>query len=130
MAEPTIVEFPRAWIFHHDTEEADGPVFEGRFTGVIESAETAYGTKPVARFIEEENGEEVSVWLFNQSLLDQLSRVAPDKDELVRIEWHGKKKSKSTGRNYQAFRVTAPERPVMQLSWAALAVPEEEEEEE
>lgn len=123
------VDFPRAWRFHSDTDDADGPVFSGRFTGLIEQGETTYGSKPVARFIEEGSGEEVSIWLFNQSLLDQLSKVAPEKDELVEITWMGKKKSKSTGRNYQAFRVSAPERPTEVLSWASLAVPEEEEEE-
>ena len=124
------VDFPRAWRFHSDDGEADGPVFLGRFTGIIEQAETTYGAKPIARFIEEATGEEVSIWLFNQSLLDQLSKLAPEKDELVEVTWYGKKKSKSTGRNYQAFKATAPERPVVQLSWAALAVPDEEEEEE
>lgn len=123
------VDFPRAWRFHSDTDDADGPVFRGRFTGLIEQGETTYGSKPVARFIDEDSGDEVSIWLFNQSLLDQLSKVAPEKDELVEITWMGKKKSKSTGRNYQAFRVTAPERPVEVLSWASLAIPEEEEEE-
>lgn len=124
------VDFPRAWRFHSDDGEADGAVFRGRFTGIIEQGETTYGTKPVARFVEEASGEEVSIWLFNQSLLDQLSKLAPEKDELVEIAWHGKKRSKSTGRNYQAFKATAPERPVVALSWAALAVNDEEEIEE
>lgn len=124
------VDFPRPWRFHNEDGDADGPVFEGRFTGVIEAAETTYGTKPVARFVEEATGEEVSIWLFNQSLLDQLSKLAPEKDELVKIEWHGKKTSKSTGRKYQAFKASAPERPVVQLSWAALAIPEDDEEDD
>lgn len=123
------VEFPRAWRFHSDTDDADGPVFEGRFTGLIEQGETAYGAKPVARFIEEATREEVSIWLFNQSLLDQMSKVAPEPEELVKIEWHGKKTSKSTGRKYQAFKVSAPERPQVALSWASLAVDDEEEDE-
>lgn len=124
------VDFPRPWRFHSDEGDADGATFLGRFTGIIEQGETTYGTKAVARFIEEATGEEVSIWLFNQSLLDQLSRLAPEKDELVKVEWHGKKTSKSTGRKYQAFKASAPERPVVQLSWAALAVPEEEEDED
>ena len=123
------VEFPRPWRFHSDNDDADGPVFVGRFTGVIEQAATAYGNKPVARFIHEESGEEVSIWLFNYSLLDQLSKLSPEKDELVKIEWHGKKRSKSTGRNYQAFKATAPERPVKELTWGNLAVEEEDDEE-
>lgn len=123
------VDFPRPWMFHNDSGDADGPVFEGRFTGIIEEGETQYGTKPVARFVEEATGEEVSIWLFNQALQDQLVKLAPEKGELVKIEWHGKKRSKTTGRNYQSFKASAPERPVVQLSWAALAVPEEEEEE-
>lgn len=122
------VDFPRAWMFHNDNGDADGPVFVGRFTGLIEQGETAYGAKPVARFIEEDSGEEVSIWLFNQSLLDQLSKVAPEKDELIRIEWHGKKTSKTSGRKYQSFKVIAPDRPQVALSWAALAVNDEEEE--
>lgn len=124
------VDFPRAWKFHSDEGDADGAVFLGRFTGVIEAGETAYGTKPVARFVEEETGEEISIWLFNQALLDQLSKVAPEKDELVKIEWHGKKTSKTSGRKYQSFKATAPERPVQALSWAALGAPEEEEEDD
>lgn len=125
------VEFPRAWRFFSDDAEnpADGATFLGRFTGVIESANTSYGDKPVARFIEEETGEEVSIWLFQQSLLDQLSKVAPEKDELVKIDYYGKKRSKSTGRNYQSFKASAPERPVVALSWGALAIQEEDEEE-
>lgn len=122
------VDFPRAWRFHSDAGDADGPVFEGRFTGVIESATTSYGDKPVARFVEESTGEEVSIWLFNQSLLDQLTKAAPAVDELTRIEWHGKKKSKSTGRPYQSFKVTCPDRPQVALSWANLAINDEEEE--
>lgn len=125
----SVVDFPRAWRFHSDEDDADGATFLGRFTGVIEQGQTSYGDKPVARFIQEETGEEVSIWLFNQSLLDQLSKLAPETGELVKIDWHGKKKSKSTGRPYQAFKATAPERPVVALSWAALAVNEEEEEE-
>lgn len=124
------VDFPRAWKFHSDEGDADGAVFLGRFTGVIEAGETAYGTKPVARFVEEETGEEISIWLFNQALLDQLSKVAPEKDELVKIEWHGKKTSKTSGRKYQSFKASAPERPVVALSWAALGAPEEEEEDD
>lgn len=123
------VEFPRPWRFHSDEGDADGAVFTGRFTGIIEQGETSYGTKPVARFVEETSGEEVSIWLFNQSLLDQLSRLAPEKDELVKIEWHGKKTSKTSGRKYQSFKASAPERPVVALSWGDLAVPDEEEEE-
>lgn len=123
------VDFPRAWKFHSDEGDADGAVFLGRFTGVIEAGETAYGTKPVARFVEEETGEEISIWLFNQALLDQLSKLAPEKDELVKIEWHGKKTSKTSGRKYQSFKASAPERPVQALSWAALGAVEEEEEE-
>lgn len=125
------VDFPRAWRFHSDEGDADGPTFVGRFTGVIEQGETgSYGPKPVARFVEEETGEEISIWLFNQALLDQLAKLSPEKDELVKIEWHGKKTSKTSGRKYQSFKVVAPERPVVQLSWAALAVPEEEDGEE
>lgn len=123
------VDFPRAWRFHSDDGEADGPVFVGRFTGVIEQGETSYGAKPVARFVEEETGEEVSIWLFNQALTDQLAKLAPEKDELVRIEWHGKKRSKTSGRSYQSFKASAPERPAVALSWAALGAVEEEEEE-
>jgi hypothetical protein len=122
------VDFPRAWRFHSDDGDADGATFEGRFTGIIEQGETSYGTKPVARFVEEATGEEVSIWLFNQSLLDQLSKLSPEKDELVKIDWYGKKTSKTTGRKYQSFKATAPERPVVQLSWAALGTVEEEEE--
>lgn len=124
------VDFPRPWKFHSDTGDADGPVFRGRFTGVIEKGETSYGAKPVARFIEESSDEEVSIWLFNQSLLDQLSKLAPEKGELVEISWHGKKRSNSTGRNYQSFKATAPERPVVALTWAGLGVVEEEEDDE
>lgn len=124
------VDFPRAWKFHSDEGDADGAVFVGRFTGIIEAGETAYGTKPVARFVEEETGEEISIWLFNQALLDQLSKLAPEKDELVKIEWHGKKTSKTSGRKYQSFKASAPERPVQALSWAALGAPEEEEEDD
>lgn len=124
------VEFPRCWRFFNDDGEADGATFVGRFTGVIEAGETSYGTKPVARFIEEATGEEVSIWLFQQALLDQLSKLAPEKDELVKIDYHGKKTSKTSGRRYQSFKASAPERPVMQLSWAALGAAEEDEEEE
>lgn len=122
------VEFPRAWIFHNDSGDADGPTFLGRFTGVIEAGETAYGSKPVVRFVEEESGEEISVWLFNQALVDQLTKVAPEKGELVRIDYHGKKTSKTSGRKYQSFKVSAPERPVAALSWASLGASNEEEE--
>lgn len=124
------VDFPRTWRFFSDEGDADGATFEGRFTGIIEQGETAYGAKPVARFVEEATGEEVSIWLFQQALLDQLSKLSPEKDELVKIEWHGKKTSKSTGRKYQSFKASAPERPVVQLSWASLGTPEEEDEEE
>lgn len=124
------VDFPRPWKFHSDEGDADGPTFLGRFTGIIEAGETAYGTKPVARFIHEDSGEEISIWLFNQALLDQLSKVAPEKDELVQIDYHGRKTSKTSGRKYQSFKVSAPERPVQALSWAALGAVEEEEEDE
>lgn len=124
------VEFPRAWRFHSDEGDADGATFLGRFTGVIEAGETSYGTKPVARFVEEETGEEISIWLFNQALLDQLSKVAPEKDELVKIDYLGKKKSKTSKYSYQSFKVSAPERPAVALSWAALGAVEEEAEDE
>lgn len=125
------VDFPRAWKFHSDTGDADGPTFVGRFTGVIESGETAsYGPKPVARFVEEETGEEISIWLFNQALLDQLSKLSPEKDELVKIDYHGRKTSKTSGRKYQSFKASAPERPVQALSWGSLAVHEEEDDSE
>lgn len=126
------VEFPRPWKFHSDdaSSPADGPTFLGRFTGVIESGETSYGPKPVARFIEESTGEEISIWLFNQALLDQLSKLSPDKDELVKIDYHGKKKSKTSTRSYQSFKASAPERPVQALSWGSLAVTEDEDEDD
>jgi hypothetical protein len=124
------VDFPRPWKFHSDEGDADGATFLGRFTGIIEAGETAYGTKPVARFVNEESGEEISIWLFNQALLDQLSKLAPEKDELVKIDYHGRKTSKTSGRKYQSFKASAPERPVMALSWAALGAPEEEEDDE
>ena len=124
-------DFPRSWKFHSDQGDADGPVFEGRFTGIIELGETRdYGSKPVARFVEEATGEEVSIWLFHQALNDRLIKLAPEKDELVKIEYQGKKKSKTSTRSYQAYRVTAPERPSVALSWAALGAPEEEEEDD
>jgi len=123
------VDFPRAWKFHSDNGDADGPTFLGRFTGIIEQGESSYGPKPVARFVEEGTGEEISIWLFNQSLLDQLSKLAPEKDELVKIDYHGKKKSKTSNRSYQSFKATAPERPVVALSWGSLAITEEDEEE-
>lgn len=125
------VDFPRPWKFHSDdpASPADGATFRGRFTGVIEAGETAYGSKPVARFIEEETGEEISIWLFNQALLDQLSRLAPEKDELVQVDYHGRKTSKTSGRKYQSFKASAPERPVQALSWGSLAVNEEEDDE-
>ena len=124
------VDFPRPWKFHSDEGDADGATFLGRFTGLIESGETAYGTKPVARFVHEESGEEVSIWLFNQSLLDQLSKLEPEKDELVKIDYHGRKTSKTSGRKYQSFKASAPDRPVQQLTWASLGTHEEETEEE
>lgn len=124
------VDFPRAWRFHSDEGDADGATFLGRFTGVIESGETAYGTKPVARFVGEASGEEISIWLFNQALLDQLSKLAPEKNELVKIDYHGRKTSKTSGRKYQSFKASAPERPVQVLSWAALGAVEEEEDDE
>lgn len=128
MSEST--DFPRAWRFHSDEGDADGPVFRGRFTGVIEQGETAYGPKPVARFVHEDSGEEISLWLFNQSLLDQLSKLKPDTDELVEVTWLGKKKSKTSKYSYQAFKATAPDRPQVALSWGDLAVADEEVEEE
>lgn len=124
------VEFPRAWRFFSDEGDADGATFLGRFTGVIEAGETSYGTKPVARFVDEVSGEEVSIWLFQQALLDQLSKLAPEKGELVKIDYHGKKTSKTSGRKYQSFKASAPERPVQELSWAALGAPEEEADDE
>lgn len=129
MSTADAVDFPRSWRFHSDEGDADGPVFIGRFTGVIEMAETAYGSKPVAQFVEEATGDTVSIWLFNQSLQDQLAKLAPEADELVKIEWHGKKTSKSSGRKYQSFKASAPERPVQAVSWASLGVAEEEDEE-
>lgn len=123
------VDFPRPWRFFSDEGDADGPTFLGRFTGVIEAGETAYGSKPVARFTVEDTGEEVSIWLFQQALLDQLSKLEPEKGELVRIDYHGKKKSKTSTRSYQSFKASAPERPVQALSWASLAVQEEEDDE-
>lgn len=124
------VDFPRPWKFHSDdaSNPADGATFVGRFTGVIEAGETSYGPKPVARFVEEASGEEISIWLFNQALLDQLSKLAPAKDELVKIDYHGKKTSKTSGRKYQSFKASAPERPVAELSWAALGATEDEDE--
>lgn len=123
------VDFPRPWKFHSDEGDADGATFLGRFTGVIEAGETSYGSKPVARFIHEESGEEISIWLFNQALLDQLSKLAPEAGELVKIDYHGRKTSKTSGRKYQSFKASAPERPAQALSWAALGTPDEEEEE-
>lgn len=126
------VSFPRAWRFHSDdaSQPADGPTFRGRFTGVIEMGSTVNGDSPVARFINEDSGEEISIWLFNQALKDQLSKLAPEKDELVQIDYHGRKTSKTSGRKYQSFKATAPERPVQALSWGALGAVDEEEEEE
>lgn len=124
------IEFPRPWKFHSDEGDADGATFLGRFTGNMSMAETSYGPKPVAQFVEENTGEEISVWMFNAALLDQLSKVAPEKGELVKIDYHGKKVSKTSGRKYASYKVTAPERPVQELSWASLGVPEEEETDE
>lgn len=124
--------YPRPWKFHSDDPDspADGTTFVGRFTGVIEAGETRdYGSKPVARFIQEDTGEEISIWLFAQALLDRMSKLAPEKDELVQIEYLGKKKSKTSTRSYQNFRVTAPERPVQTMTWGALAASEDEDEE-
>lgn len=124
--------FPRAWRFHSDDASvpADGEVFLGRFTGVIEQGETRdYGSKPVARFLHEETGEEISIWLFQQALLDRMAKLAPEKDELVKVEYLGKVKSKTSSRSYRNFRVTAPERPVQTMTWGALAATEEDEEE-
>lgn len=124
--------FPRDWRFASDdpNRPADGATFLGRFTGVIEVGQSAYGEKPVARFIEESTGEERSIWLFQQALLDQLSKIAPEKGELVEINYLGKQKSKTSKYSYQRFKVTAPERPAVALTWAALGTPEEEVEEE
>lgn len=130
MSDVVEVEFPKAWVFKSDDGTADGPVFLGRFTGVIEQGETSYGPAPVARFIHEATGEERSIWLFNQSLKDQLSKLRPDKDELVQIEYLGKKKSKTSKFSYQSFKATAPERPVVQLTWGDLTVADEEPEDE
>lgn len=124
------VEFPAPWRFKSDDGDADGTVFLGRFTGVIEQGETSYGPSPVARFIHEETGQEYSVWLFNQSLRDQLSKLRPEKDELVKIEYLGKKKSKTSKFSYQSFRASAPERPVVALTWESLGVVEEEEDDD
>ena len=122
-------DYPRAWRFHSDNDDADGPVFRGRFTGVIEMGQTqSYGDKPVARFIQEETGEEVSIWLFHKALTEKLSKLRPEKDELIEITWKGKKKSKG-GHPYHVFSVTAPERPVVAVSWDDLGTPDEEEEE-
>jgi len=123
-------DYPRTWYFHKDDGTADGPVFLGRFTGVIETGETAYGPKPVARFVHEDSGEEVSIWLMNQSLLDQVKKLRPEKDELVEITWLGKKKSKTSKFSYQAFKATAPERPVVPLTWDSLGGVDDEELEE
>lgn len=128
MSEST--EFPRAWRFHSDAGDADGPVFEGRFTGVIEMGQSSYGESPVARFVQEGTGEEISVWLFNQALRDRLIKSAPEKGELTRIEYKGKKKSKTSKFSYQVFTVTMPERPQVELSWSALGSPDVDEEEE
>lgn len=124
------VDFPRSWRFHSDEGDADGATFLGRFTGVIEVGPSAYGDKPVARFTVEETGEEVSIWLFQQALLDQLTKVAPEKGELVKIDYLGKKKSKTSKYSYQSFRVSAPDRPAVELSWASLGTPVEEEEDD
>lgn len=119
--------FPRAWRFYSDSGDADGAVFEGRFTGVIELGSTKdYGDKPVARFTHEGSGEEISIWLFQQALQDRLAKIAPKEGELVRIEHLGKKKSTTSSRSYQAFRVTAPERPVVALSWAELGASDDD----
>jgi hypothetical protein len=122
------VEFPRAWRFHSDDSDhpADGATFLGRFTGVIETGQSAYGDKPVARFVAEETGEEISIWLFQQALLDQLAKLKPEKGELVKIDYLGKKKSKTSKYSYQSFKASAPERPVVALTWDNLGVPEEE----
>lgn len=121
--------FPKAWRFHSDTGDADGTVFRGRFTGVIEAGETRdYGTKPVARFIQEDTDTEYSIWLFQQALLDRVVKIAPEKGELIVIEYLGKKKSKTSSRTYASFRVTAPERLVEILTWDSLAVHDEEDE--
>lgn len=126
------VSFPRSWRFHSDDSDkpADGPTFRGRFTGVIELAPSQNGDTPVARFIEEESGDEVSIWLFNIALKDQLAKLAPETGELVQIDYHGKKKSQTSGRPYKSFKATAPEREVPTLSWGALAAVDEEEDED
>lgn len=123
-------EFPRAWRFSGDGDDVDGPVFLGRFTGEISQGKTSYGDTHIARFVEEATGDEISVWMFNQSLLNNLVELKPDKGELVEITWYGKKKSKSTGRTYQSFKVIAPERPVPVLNWGDLAPIEDEDAEE
>lgn len=126
-------DFPRPWRFHSDdaSSPADGATFLGRFTGVIEEGLTRdYGAKPVARFVEEGTGEEISIWLFAQALLDRMVKLAPEKDELVEIKYLGKKKSKTSTRSYQNFQVTAPERQKADLSWASLGASDVEEDEE
>lgn len=123
--------FPRGWKFHSDSGDADGEIFLGRFTGVIEQGETKdYGAKPVARFIHEETGEERSIWLFTQVILDKMVKLAPETGELVEIKYLGKKKSKSSTRTYANYSVTAPEREVKNMSWAELGTPEYEDEDE
>lgn len=124
--------YPRSWRFHTDdpSKPADGDTFRGRFTGVIELAPSQNGDTPVARFIDEETEEEVSIWMFNLALKDQLAKLAPEVGELVEIKYFGKKKSATSGRNYKSFKATAPERVVPTLSWGALATVEEEEDED
>ena len=120
-------DFPAAWRFKSDDGDADGPVFLGRFTGVLETAPSSYGDVPVARFIHADSGQEYSIWIFNKSLQDQLSKLRPEVDELVKIEYLGKKISKSSKFSYQSFRASAPERPVVPLTWDSLGAVEEEE---
>jgi hypothetical protein len=124
------VDYPKSWFFHSDNGDADGPVFRGRFTGVIEEGQSAYGPKPVARFVEEASGEERSIWLMNQSLQDQLIKLRPEKDELVEITYLGKKKSKTSKFSYQSFKAVAPERPQVALTWDALGTVDVEEEDD
>lgn len=128
MSDTTETGYAPSWKFKDSKAgKADGTVFEGRFNGNIEMADTKFGAKPVAGFVQEGTGKEYSIWIFNTALSTQLKKARPEEGDLVRIEYKGERTSKA-GNDYQDFKVTNLTKPVVKPTWDDLGSEDDEEE--
>jgi hypothetical protein len=70
--------------------------------------------KPIA--VGEIDGVERSIWLLGTALRNQFRRLDPKQGELIRISYAGATTKSSSGRSYWNDRVSAPNRPVEEVT--------------